>query len=858
MKRILFFFAIAVATVSTLQAALVNEMEARQVATQFFSAKSSRMSAPAGRSEVRLAYTAEHERFYVFNRGQNGPFVVVAGDDRLPQILGYGDSGDFSAASLPPAVLYWMDEMNREIAYLQTHSNAVAHQPAKRAVAVDPLLTTRWDQDAPYNDQCPTYTATNGATFRAVTGCVATGVAQVMNYYEWPDVGRGSHSYVCNVNDMTTTELSVDFSQSVYQWDLMLDEYNQNSSPESCEAVAKLMADVGISMDMGYGSSSGASEVAALRSLKRYFKYNDNSYILNRDYYGADEWDQFLVDEISALRPIVYCGYSISASSASGHCFVLDGFDTDGYFHVNWGWGGAYDGNFLVSVLAPASGMNFEYGQDGFFGLVPESRAAEIPDVLYIRSQLSPVTPSAKLGETIELTTDNFMVEGNKLDTAGYEQAGNRKFYYALIPMKLSIIDSNGEECYTQQFDRQHYLDERWGYQYPHYYIDLSNSLADGLYKIKMSYSLDGGNNYDHEVRDFSSKELYVKMIVRNDSAFLSDIYLSNTYTVDSFVVPSGVTINQPFTVGVNLTYFIPWGDAEGPTGNVYLSLLKDGNEVATSELCEVKVHSNEVKTYEMQLMAPAEWGKYDIVLNDEGGIHMMKMEGWYSASEASSAVFILPPCKSLTEDFESMTANNSTSEKNVEGNFTTWNFYKCGVRAPEEGLCNGVNAVMMKKPSYITSAQPIGRNFFMAQASFFNPTSTAAKYRLTYSFNGGETWLTANTFEGNDAAEVPEKGQAVATWLLDLKASQPVIFRITMFGGGTSATYLDDFSLYFTQNLCDVNIDGEVNVADVNAVVDAIIGGSAQALSTADANGDGEINIGDINTVIDAILSGQ
>ena len=251
MKRFLYILAITMATVCTMQAAPVNQAEARQVAGQFFSASSSRLAAPAAQSAIRLVYTAENERFYVFDRGARGGFVVVAGDDRLPQVLGYGNSGDFSAPDLPPSLRYWLGEMNRQIEYLHAHNEVAAHHPIKRATAVAPLLATQWDQGSPYNNQCPTYTTSTGVTNRAVTGCVATGLAQVMNYYQWPDVGMGSHSYVCNVNDMTTVELSADFSQSVYRWDLMLDTYDENSDPESCEAVAKLMSDLGISMEMG-------------------------------------------------------------------------------------------------------------------------------------------------------------------------------------------------------------------------------------------------------------------------------------------------------------------------------------------------------------------------------------------------------------------------------------------------------------------------------------------------------------------------------------------------------------------------------------------------------------------------------
>ena len=856
MKRLLFLFAIVMAVVCNVQAARVNEMAARQVANQFFSAKSSRFAAPASQSAIRLAYTAENERFYVFDRGAHGGFVVVSGDDRLPQVLGYGDAGDFSSATLPPAVKYWMDEMNREIAYLQSHGSAVALQPVKRANTVSPLLTTRWDQGEPYNNLCPIYTSSTGASARAVTGCVATGIAQVMNYYRWPDVGRGSHSYYCNVNDMTPTTLSADFSQSVYQWDLMLDEYNANSSPESCEAVAKLMSDVGISVDMGYGSSSGASEVVALLSMKRYFKYNDNSYILNRDYYNAEEWDQFLVNELIAQRPIIYCGYSFGASSSGGHCFVLDGINADGYYHVNWGWGGTCDGDFLVSVLAPSPGMDFKYMQDGFFGLVPDFRADEIEDVMHIRTQLIPVTSTVPLGGSIELKTDNFNVEGNMLDTAGYEQVGDRIRYYALIPASLSIIDENGVECQYQHESIKQSLDQNWFMSGNHFYMNLLPTLAEGEYKIKMTYSQDGGVNYDHEVLDFTGKELYIKMIVRNDTAYLSDRFLANTYGLDSFEVPSGITINKPFTVGVNLSYHMPWSNEDGPTGNVYLSLLKDGDEVATSDMCEVQLHTNDVKTYEMQLMAPAEWGRYELVVKDECGNRFMKMDSWYTSSDAIEPILILPPCQSLVEDFESMTANNSTSQTDVQGNFTTWNFYKSGVRAPGEGKCNGTNSVMMKKPSYFTSAQPIGRNFFMAQAVFFNPSTTESKYRLTYSLDNGTTWETANTFEGQDAVEVAEKSQVVATWLLNLTSDKPAIFRITMFGGGNAATYVDDFSLYYITsegNGFDVNGDCEINIADINAVIWAILTGVG--LENADVNGDGEVNIADINTVIRIIL---
>lgn len=852
MKRSFLFLVIMMTAVCSLQAKQVSEADARQVANKFFSIRSARLTAPAAPAAMRLAYTAKQNRFYIYDRGSHGGFVIVAGDDRLPQVLAYGEDGDFSSNNLPSSVQYWVNEMNRQIEFLQSHSEVAAHQPIKHATAVPPLMTTFWNQDAPYNNYCPTYTLSNGNSVRAVTGCVATATAQVMNYYKWPPVGRGQHSYVCNVNDTDPTELSADFNQSVYQWDLMLDRYDAGSSPEACDAVARLMSDVGISMDMGYGSSSGASENAASMAMYRYFDYGSKYYWLNRDYYNAAEWDQFLVDEISLSRPVMYCGYSRDG----GHAFVLDGFDTEGYFHLNWGWGGAYDGYFLVSFLAPG-GTNFQYMQDGLFGMVPAPQVDEIESVLHIRSQLLPVSPSAPLGARVGFSMDNFVAEGNKLDTAGYEvgYGSPRKLYYALIPMSLDLYDKDGVKYQSEEFLFKNYLGGNWFWSDQNQYFDLPQSLEDGEYRFKLSYALDENMNYDNPVLDYSGKELYLKMIVNNDSAYFKDCFLSNTYGVESFIVPKGVKINDNFTVGVNMSYKLPWAEEGfGPVGNVYLSLLKDGVEVTTSPLCEVMLPINTPTTYEMQLKAPSEWGLYDVVLNDESGNRMTEMDDWLgSIGDVSASVFILPDCKELNEDFETMTANKSTSDKNVQGRFTTWSFYKSGVRAPGEGMCNGTNSIMMKKPSYIYSTQPLRHNFIMAQATFFNPTATLSKFKLEYSIDGGSTWEMASTIDNLEVAEVPEKSQYLATWNLHLTAAQPAQFRITMIGGGTGATYLDDISLYYIDLEGDVNLDSEVNIADINAIIDVILEGEFDGL--ADVNGDGEVTLADINALLNMIV---
>ena len=850
MKHVITFFAIAMAMVCSVYAAQVGEPAARQVADRFFNVQTKRFMSHPGQSELRLAYTAERERFYVFDRGGCNGFVIVAGDDRLPQVLGYGAEGDFSASTLPPAVQYWMNEMNRQIAYLQAHGGVTAHHPAKRETAVGPLLTTRWDQEAPYNNYCPTY----GNGIRAVTGCVATATAQVMNYYQWPPVGKGSHSYSCDVDGVTPTELSADFSQSVYHWDLMLDEYDENSSPESCDAVARLMSDVGISMDMGYGSSSGAFEEDASLALHRYFGYTDKYYWLHRDHCSAAEWDQLLVDEISSNRPIMYVGYEFT----SGHAFVLDGFDTDGYFHVNWGWGGDYDGYFLVSALAPLSRYDFKYDQRGLFGMVPEPQADDVDDFMTIHGRFYLDSPSARLGTRASLSME-CVAEGNvKLDTIGYDEWYGDRYYYGLLPMKLGLYDKNGVERASLLSAVYKYFNSYQYWTNDFYDFELPQTLEDGEYSMKLFCSNNQGLSYDYQMLDYRGKEAYVKVIVAGDTAYFRDCFLYNTYGVESLAVPVGVKVNDSIKVGVTVSYKVDYlpDDAlsDGPIGNVYLSLLKDGVEVSSSPMLEVMVPTLEANYYEIPLTAPSEPGSYELALNDESGNHLTDMIDWYyHIGDVIVPVYVLPYCQGLVEDFETMAANNSTSAKDVQGRFTTWSFNKSGVRAPGEDVCNGSHAVLMKKPSTLYTTQPLSHNFFMAQACFFNPTSTLSKYKFEYSLDGGSSWDVAYTIDCLDVVEIPEKNQLVVTWLLNLTSAQPAQFRIAMIGGGTGSTYVDDIALYYIDKLGDVNGDGEINIADINAIIDMILSG--HQADNGDVNSDSEVSIADVNAVIDIIL---
>lgn len=219
-----------------------------------------------------------------------------------------------------------------------------------------------------------------------------------------------------------------------------------------------------------------------------------------------------------------------------------------------------------------------------------------------------------------------------------------------------------------------------------------------------------------------------------------------------------------------------------------------------------------------------------------------------------------------LVEDFETMPVSTGTTDKNVEGAFASWSFNKAGVRAPGEEKANGENSVMMKLPSLFYSTTPINYNIYMASMTVFNPSTTVAKYSLEYSVEndaeGNPVWVTAMSSKGTDVIEAGTKSTTTGYWMLDLKQDQPAIFRIYMRSGNkNTATYVDDLTFYYTEGVPysagDVNADGEVNVADVNKVLDIILGGSADAatMQRADVNGDDEITLADINVLTDMIL---
>jgi hypothetical protein len=376
-------------TVSSLATPL-SEGEALQRAIAFMQQRGKAIDLPSSvrRSPAMTesATGSTPDAYYVFNLQDEGGFVVVSGDDRTPAILGYADSGSFNAEALPDGLRYLLDGYAEQMAWLDAHpeyaaQDVVANRAATTRHPVAPLIETRWDQGAPYNLLCPMLTA----NVQAVTGCVATAMAQAMYFYKHPDNPTDDiPGYTTKTKNMP----SLPASDGIFDWNNMATTYATNATGASADAVALLMQYCGSSLRMNYNGdseanrSSSAYNVSVCEMLKQYFGY-DADYV-QRQHYTYQQWVDLMYREMAAGRPVVFGGQSVGG----GHSFVCDGYESGDYFHINWGWGGDSDGYFRLSALNPAEqGLGgsstldgFSYSQDAVIGIMPRPKgSATVP-----------------------------------------------------------------------------------------------------------------------------------------------------------------------------------------------------------------------------------------------------------------------------------------------------------------------------------------------------------------------------------------------------------------------------------------------------------------------------------------------
>lgn len=346
----------------------VTMEQASQVANKYLSV-SSKKAALSVANSFSKSYNGI-TTYYVFNY-TGGGFVVVSADDAAKPILAHSDNGFMDTVISSPEARFWLENYSKEIAHAiaakadNSESKAqwdnILNNTIKSSMAnVAPLISTTWDQTQYYNYACPL--ATSGPGGRVYTGCVATAMAQIMKYYNFPATGVGSHSY----SHGTYGLLSANFGTAAYNFSKMGYTATSNNSP-----IATLMYHAGVSVDMNYSvTGSGASNESVPYALCKYFNYDNKTIgLAYMSDYSAADWQALIMSELDASRPVYYSG----SDATEGHAWVCDGYQTSGgitMFDMNWGWSGYYNGYFAIGALNSGNG-DFNIGNAIVYGIKP-------------------------------------------------------------------------------------------------------------------------------------------------------------------------------------------------------------------------------------------------------------------------------------------------------------------------------------------------------------------------------------------------------------------------------------------------------------------------------------------------------
>ena len=516
---------------------------------------------------------------YVFAVRQGG-FMVLSADDTTVPLLGFSDTGTLPAdeAELPDGMRYWLGSLAEQVAYNAGHApQAGTTLSVRRADAtradIAPMITTKWDQKSPYNDKCPSV-----GDRRCVTGCVATAMSQVMNYYKYPANVQDSHSYTWKNGG---SSLTLGISPSIkFDWNNMLDVYDENSPQSARDAVATLMSACGISVDMNYSPvASGALTTAVCRAFVESFGYDPGLKYMMRDYYSIPEWEDVVYENLRQYGPVYYDGQS----NTGGHAFVCDGY-SDGYFHFNWGWGGMSDGYYLLTALDPGSQgigghtSGYNFGQAIVAGLTKEHVTTDAKAGLLLwRGEFSINENSASLGSEISFTGSFY----------NYDFRILKNWYLGLL-----VTDGKGYSEFISYPDALADLQMNYGFTDLTCPVTLPSTMPAGSYSVRPVYKV--GDDIRPILVEKCEVGSYIMTVEGNTATFRA---VNPAYAwADSFKLDGKIYEGLKFRCTATVTNT---DDSEPFAGSVIAALVKDNQIVAFGDKAFISLNSRESRQFD-------------------------------------------------------------------------------------------------------------------------------------------------------------------------------------------------------------------------------------------------------------------
>jgi len=345
---------------------------------------------------LRMAEAHSGEPYYVFNIGDDQGYVIASGDDCVPAILGYADSGAIDINDIPANLQAWLDQYGRQIRYLQEKGATAFRAPMRETYppAVATMTTSKWGQREPYNMSCP-IDPTDGN--RCVTGCVATAMAQLLYYHRAHSINKTTSEMPAYRTKSRRINVDAIPAGSFIDWDNMIDNYTEGEpTEEQIQAVASLMKYCGAAIEMDYKSEGSTSNLYVVpKALSGYFNYSLRVETVNRSSFGGD-WEGTIYAQLSNSCPVLYAGIDGTAfhafllngyagiEGAVSHAFLLDGYDGNGFYHINFGWDGREDGFYRLTVAdSPDELQPYTGNQQAIFYARPINSSVDDGNIIH-------------------------------------------------------------------------------------------------------------------------------------------------------------------------------------------------------------------------------------------------------------------------------------------------------------------------------------------------------------------------------------------------------------------------------------------------------------------------------------------
>ncbi len=489
-----------------------------------------------------------------------------------------------------------LEQYGDQIAFAaaQEEQTADSEAAATNRHAVAPIVTTQWGQTGVYNKYCPELDG-----HHCPTGCVATAMAQVMFTHRYPETGEGSVRYrLTNFKDY----IEYDFSTTTFDWDAM--SSGSYSSEESGNAIANLMVACGMAAKTNYKlTGSGSTLLKAAKALAANFGYDKYMAVYERDYFTTERWDEMLYNELAAGRAVIYSGRS---DVDGGHAFVIDGYSTDGYYHVNWGWDGVYDGYFVITALDPrGNNAGFNYDEQMVVGIRPATATSVVRPVLVFQGDMTMASKDVARNSygDIKISASRGIISNCVATTT------------VTFGVKLTSTD-DGSVSYVAASNSKSLIS---GQGVTNYVIRQSAFPKTGRYLMEPAVKGEDGQWYEMEISSSAEKAMYVDCSAQA-FAFTpeSEVIAAESVKdiqVTYLAVKSGAVSGETFDIEAHFCN----NSTHNYTKYLTPTLMENGTSVAagtklTLELGAMELNSSE---WSCTLNEEVEEGTYKLALVD-------------------------------------------------------------------------------------------------------------------------------------------------------------------------------------------------------------------------------------------------